>query len=243
MNFDFTQLSDCVLAAYQAYQKTHDLVNKKQEILDEILIYYDIKPKKILFLGFSPWLMAKQSGDIYVTCVSEEVLDFLDSKNIVYNHIHEQQLSNYNKYFDVVMAADEFYTFTKDEAEQQEKIALIGGITRGVIITTLRDYKNLHIREREFSQPTAIQNNTGFSTFIEYHHYEHKVKNKWQTYISEVSPGVGAVTGPLDRRAMYFKQLAKFNYDAGATSFLVHKNLMYKGLLKKNYEHVISIRF
>jgi len=49
--------------------------------------------------------------------------------------------------------------------------------------------------------------------------------------------------GPFDRRTMYFKQLAKFSMDAGATYFQVHKNLMYKSLNKKNYEHVISITF
>jgi len=42
---------------------------------------------------------------------------------------------------------------------------------------------------------------------------------------------------------MYFKQLAKFSLDNGASNFIVHKNLMYKGLVKKNYEHVISITF
>jgi hypothetical protein len=42
---------------------------------------------------------------------------------------------------------------------------------------------------------------------------------------------------------MYFKQLAKFSMDAGASDFIVHKNLMYKSVIRKNYEHVISIRF
>ena len=42
---------------------------------------------------------------------------------------------------------------------------------------------------------------------------------------------------------MFFKQLAKFVYDAGAANFTVHKNLMYKSLIKKNYEHVISVQF
>jgi hypothetical protein len=49
--------------------------------------------------------------------------------------------------------------------------------------------------------------------------------------------------GPFARRAMFFKQLAKFSHDAGAVGYNVHKNLMYKSLIKKNYEHVISIRF
>jgi hypothetical protein len=49
--------------------------------------------------------------------------------------------------------------------------------------------------------------------------------------------------GVFERRTMFFKQLAKFSMDAGAVNFLVHRNLMYKSLLKKNYEHVVSIQF
>ena len=49
--------------------------------------------------------------------------------------------------------------------------------------------------------------------------------------------------GPYNRRSMFFKQMAKFSIDAGAKEFYVHKNLMYKSLIKKNYEHVISISF
>jgi hypothetical protein len=44
-------------------------------------------------------------------------------------------------------------------------------------------------------------------------------------------------------RQMFFKQCAKFSIDAGAQDFLIHKNIMYKSLIKKNYEHVISMRF
>jgi hypothetical protein len=49
--------------------------------------------------------------------------------------------------------------------------------------------------------------------------------------------------GPFARRSMFFKQMANFSIAAGARQFYVHKNLMYKSLIKKNYEHVISISF
>ena len=49
--------------------------------------------------------------------------------------------------------------------------------------------------------------------------------------------------GRYNRRTLFFKQLAKISSDAGALNFVVHKNLMYKSLLKKNYEHVITIEF
>jgi hypothetical protein len=61
--------------------------------------------------------------------------------------------------------------------------------------------------------------------------------------VHEIADNKLITNGPYARRAMFFKQLAKFSADAGAVGFSVHKNLMYKSLIKKNYEHVISIRF
>ena len=45
------------------------------------------------------------------------------------------------------------------------------------------------------------------------------------------------------RRTMYFKQLAKFTSDNGGKNFIIHKNLFYKPLLSKAFEHVISIDY
>ena len=42
---------------------------------------------------------------------------------------------------------------------------------------------------------------------------------------------------------MYFKQLAKFTSDNGGKNFSIHKNLFYKPLLSKAFEHVISIDY
>ena len=61
--------------------------------------------------------------------------------------------------------------------------------------------------------------------------------------VYELYGNKSVVSGPFDRRSMFFKQMAKFSIDAGAKEFYVHKNLMYKSLIRKNYEHVISISF
>ena len=45
------------------------------------------------------------------------------------------------------------------------------------------------------------------------------------------------------RRTMFFKQLAKFSSDAGSRGFTIHKNLFYKPLINKTFEHVISIDY
>ena len=67
-------------------------------------------------------------------------------------------------------------------------------------------------------------------------------KNAYTGTIYEVSTQM-QVYGPFHRRNMYFKQLAKFSLDNAAVNFYVHKNIMYKSTIKKNYEHIITIKF
>jgi hypothetical protein len=78
---------------------------------------------------------------------------------------------------------------------------------------------------------------------LEFHDQDLQDRNKWSTKVFEINNDQLLNVGPFARRAMFFKQLAKFSADAGAVGFSVHKNLMYKSLIKKNYEHVISIQF
>ena len=109
----------------------------------------------------------------------------------------------------------------------------------------MRDYKNQDYKEREFSIPAQVRNGTTSQLFLESHEWDQRDRTHWNTMLYEIDRATGSTVsyGPFERRTMFFKQLAKFSMDAGAVHFLVHKNLMYKSLLKKNYEHVISIQF
>ena len=117
--------------------------------------------------------------------------------------------------------------------------------TRGVVITTLRDYKNQDYKDREFSQPSIIRNSDASTVFLESHAWSQQDRANWVSTIYAINQTTQSLTtfGDFTRRTMYFKQLANFSNAAGATDFVVHKNLMYKGLIKKNYEHVITITF
>jgi hypothetical protein len=111
------------------------------------------------------------------------------------------------------------------------------------VITTCKDYKNQEFKDREFSIPALIRNSQRTDIFLEFHDHDINDRNSWKTLVYQISNQTLTASDPFARRAMFFKQLAKFSHDAGATGFNVHKNLMYKSLIKKNYEHVISIRF
>jgi len=223
--------------------KSQDTIQKKQEILTAISGHYGSSPATVLFIGFNPMIIGSSFKQIYVTEVTAETKKFLDKNSIKYTYIDANDLGQYQKKFNWVIAGEEYFTFAGTEEEQKAKIELAASLAKDLIVTTLRDYKNQDFKEREFSQPLAVHDHNDTKLFVEYHHYDFTDRNAWSTTVYELH-GMNTLTyGPYARRSMFFKQMAKFSIDAGAKNFYVHKNLMYKSLIKKNYEHVISISF
>lgn len=241
----FGKYTESLLSAFKFSPHQQDLAKKKYEIVEGVFHFYNISPDKILFVGFNPAILAAQGKDLFVTQISDAAVDFLKSQNIKVTNIPEQDLINYKNQFDAVVALDEYFTFAESDIDQQNKIKLFSSLARDLVISTLKDYKNQDYKDREFSAPALIRNGTNKEINIESHDWDLKDRTAWTTTVYQINQQSDelATFGPFDRRTMYFKQLAKFSLDAGAYNFLVHKNLMYKGLTKKNYEHVISITF
>jgi hypothetical protein len=181
--------------------------------------------------------------ELLVTQITPQTKKFLDQRGVKYTYVAEEDLGNYKKSFDWVVATDEYFTFANTEEEQLAKIQLASSLAKSLVVTTLRDYKNQDFRDREFSQPLAVHNHNDTKLFLEYHHHDYADKNAWTTTVYEMHEANALTYGPYARRSMFFKQMANFSISAGARQFYVHKNLMYKSLIKKNYEHVISISF
>jgi hypothetical protein len=241
----FATYTDASLTAFEFNPKSQDSISRKQEILDNIYSFHNFTPSSILFLGFSPTIISARAKKICVSEISDRARAYLDSKKVQYEYIPKENLSNYIKGFDAVVALDEYFTFADSDAKQQEIVKEISLLTREMIISTLRDYKNQDFKDREFSQPAVVRNGSKNKVFLESHDWDMGDRNAWNTMVYEITNPENSLAtyGTFNRRAMYFKQLAKFTADAGAVGFTVHKNLMYKSLIKKNYEHVISVRF
>jgi len=236
----YTEIS---LNALSFNPRSQEVIEKKQEIVRSIAQHHGSTPTSVLFYGFSPLILASPSKQISITNITEPIKKFLDTTGIKYTYINEKDLAQYAKQFSWVVATDEYFTFASNEEIQRDQVEALADLAKEVIVTTLRDYKNQDFRDREFSQPLAVRNGRDSKVFVEYHDYDYNDKSSWKTTVYEMQ-GPNTVTyGPFDRRSMYFKQMAKFSIDAGAKEFYVHKNLMYKSLIKKNYEHVISISF
>ena len=237
----FEKYSDILLDAYQSITRADDVATKKKEILDELFQYYDTEINSVLFVGFSPGILKIADRKIYLTQASAEVQAFLDQCGIQYTYLDWEDVKKHE--FSVVVAVDEYFTFADSDNQQRELVNQLAALTRGFIITTLKDYKNQDYREREFSFPVCLRSENNKKIYFEQYDFDVNDRNVsfGTNYI--VDDESVMLVGPFARRAMYFKQLAKFSLDAGAQNFLVHKNLMHKSIIKKNYEHIITIKF
>lgn len=240
MPTSFEKYSDILLDAFISNPKQNEIAQKKVEILEELFDYHGHDPESILFIGFSPSIFAVKAKRIAITEVSSDVVDHLNQQQIKFEYIQRDQIT---EKFSVVIAVDEYLTFAEDDQEQRDLVDFLSSLTSEFIITTLRDYKNQDFRDREFSNPIVIKNNYSKKIYLEHYDYDQQDRNSCLGTSYCISDNDVTVIGPFARRSMYFKQLAKFSLDAGAKNFLVHKNLMHKSIIKKNYEHIITIRF
>ena len=239
----FESYTSCLLNAFLMHTKSSEVLKRKKEILDEIAYFHNFTPKSVLYVGFNPAILIDTTKNLYITEISKQAQEYLQQAGVQFVYISRDNLTSYNKKFDSVVALDEYFTFSENDTEQKEKVMEICNLAREYVITTCRDYKNQDFKDREFSIPALIKNNKSNNIFLEFHDHNTNDRNNWQTYTYQISDNQFVANGPYARKAMFFKQLAKFSHDAGAAGFNVHKNLMYKSLIKKNYEHVISIRF
>ena len=242
----FTNYSDVLFAGFTDNIKTSDLLHKKHGLFLDILRQNHMPSTDILFVGFSPWCLALGDIKFKITEVSQQILDYLDVAQCNYEFKPLEDFCGSPKSVAVVVAADEYFTFAECDSDQLKLVQQLSAIASGIIITTLRDYKNQDYKDREFSQPIIVHATESDKIYLEHHEYSARDKNSSisTTYaISTDSPETTERFGPFHRRNMYFKQLARFSIDSGAKSFIIHKNLMYKSTIKKNYEHVITIKF
>jgi hypothetical protein len=241
----FDTYTDSILSAFKFNAHTADVIKKKNEIVEGVYEFYNSAPESVLFVGFNPAILGTKCKNVYVTEISSVARDFLTASNVKFTYVNSADLPKYKKSFDAVVALDEYFTFAKTDIDQQNQIGLFCSLAKSFVISTLRDYKNQDYKDREYSQPVLIRNGNEKLTFLESHDWDLRDRSSWKTTVFGINQTANQLNtfGPFDRRTMYFKQLAKFSLDAGANNFLVHKNLMYKGLVKRNYEHVISITF
>jgi hypothetical protein len=239
----FPEYSDIGFKAFVKSLKQTEIIARKKEIIDSVLSGYKSPVKSLLCIGFNPAVLTLANMSVTFTQVSETAEQWL-TENAPKTTVLDwaEMLANQQK-FDLVIAVDEYLTFADSEEEQQNNLTKLCHLSSGLVITTLRDYKNLDFKDREFSTPALVRTDEGSRIFLEHHEHDPVDRNAWSRTVYEIQDRQLTTYGSFRCRNMFFKQCAKFSIDAGARNFLVHNNIMYKGIIKKSYEHVISMRF
>ena len=235
---DYFIYSQILARAFAANHRNAELVSKKQELLEQIYQHYNISPRAILFLGFNPAIYQHSNIKNYVLGINQTQLESIQS---IPNNCHVlENIRQLSEPVDAVVAFDEYFTFVVDEQQQRNMLSQLKSLTHGPVITSLRDYKNQDFRDREFSFPSIVRQPLDTRIYLEHHDHGSGSRAQWQNRVYEIHNDNLTTHGPFDRQTVYFKQLAKFAADAGFADFVIHKNLMYKSPIRKNYEHVIS---
>jgi len=145
--------------------------------------------------------------------------------------------------YDYIIAPDEYFVQFGSEEDQVKEIYKLCNIATKGVYTTLKDYRNMHASQRFFQEPFEVKQDDGDSIIIRKREWNKTDKQCWiqREYIIKNDKLI--VCDPIDCRTMYFKQLAKFSSDAGASKFQVEKKQMYKPLFSKTFEYIVYISF
>jgi hypothetical protein len=227
MNQEFQKYNAITDIAFSELIRKDELVAKKTQNIERILSNKSVKT--VLHLGYGPIAEGLKAAGYDVVLA--------DTLNL-----HDFGAVDFNLRYDAVIAPDEYFTFAASEDAQRKLLETVFDLTRRVLVTTLSDYKNMTDNRREFGDPQSYKTQQGSSVYLERNLRDNK--SSWQTKVYRITDDDNCTTyGPFQRRSLFFKQLARMSEDSGSTEFEFQKNIMYKGMTKKCYEHVIVVNF
>lgn len=219
--------------------KWADSVITKSDIISKLIKSLDASATTVLFTSFNP-IALDLAGEFEVTIVCDKSMEAVFDLN---NVIRVDKISDITTKFDIVLALDEYFTYIDSEQSQRELVEDIGRMVDGWLITTLQDYKNFAPYKKNQIDAIAVNGSNNY-IMLENSIADKSDKQVWNHYWYCIKDHVNLLTiGPLVRRTMYFKQMAKYTSDAGGKQYVVQKNLLYKGFFSKNFEHIITVKF
>jgi len=207
----------------------------KYDIIQRLFSGLRIQPRTILFTHFNPLvLLMEQNYDCIVVSDQSVKYAFQSSSTFVDDILQIQSP------VDVTIALDEYFTYAETENDQRNLLTDIKNVTRGYLITSLQDYKNNAPHKRNHVESGVY----GDTIVVEQNQTDKNNRQNWQSHIYFIENNRDlTIVGPVNRRTMYFKQLAKYSSDLNGTDYVIQKSLLYRGFFKRNYEHIITMRF
>lgn len=227
--------------------KLDELSNTKARTIAEVFTNEHIKPDTILSLGFGlvPVGLHNNGYNVTIGMCSAAAIDYGTATGLqdIMNSDTLDELVASGQTFDVVVACDDFMTYFTTEDEQRAVCAKMHALADQLIIITARDYKNLPQHARQFDEPLSFSYDTDREVVMfNKRKWSRDNKQLWDNYMYVISEENADILGPILRRTIYFKQLAKYMHDIGISTYTIQRNLLYKPLFAKHYEHIIAIK-
>ena len=220
----FNSIDELNEAFYRDRNQRQFHLPKAKALYDNILAQLGFAPRNVLALSKS-WMSEHLIG------TGIEVVFPQDIKS--------------GSVFDIILALDEILTRNCSEADQKKLISQIMQLTApgGYLIASLRDYRNTNCHRRPLGDSTYNRIGDDDIVTVEVNGLDFKDKQEWQQKMHVVvndSDFTCLDAGP--RRTLYFKQMAKYCNDAGASDFKVSKDLHWRNHLRRIPEHVAFAR-
>lgn len=153
---------------------------------------------------------------------------------------------NKEKKYDTILALDEFFTYSDDEAHQKEIIenSLSYLQPGGILLTSIRDYRNNPVHKRNLGDSSYVNINNTHYVVVEINRPDPVNSQSWSQTNFVIENDDAATAYELgNRRTLYFKQLAKYCNDAGCKQFGVLKEHFWKSPWRRSMEHIAWSRF
>jgi hypothetical protein len=151
-----------------------------------------------------------------------------------------------SKKYDTVLALDEYFTYAECEESQRQMINSAADLLKpgGILLASMRDYRNNPIHKRNLGDSSYININDTHHIIVEVNSPNSTDNQSWKQTNFVIKNDDSAIAYELgDRRTIYFKQLAKYCKDANSKQFGVLREYFWKSPWKRSTEHIAWARF
>jgi len=237
--------------------RVEQIIQKKASILEDIFITNGVCRDRILSLTFNPIIIdfALQGSSVSFISENKLVIDYANKVAEYYDldiTCHETDFVSFciqakmnDDYYDIVMGLDQYFTYASSEDEQSDNLhnALSLLYTDGMLVTSLIDYKNIKHNSRIFTEPYYMRSDASEHILISNRKWSQIDRKKWihHSYAINQTDNSVQIFDPIQRQALFFKQLAYHTQVVDWRSFAVHKNTLYKPVYSNNGQYIISI--
>jgi len=216
-------LKDLDLFAFTSTGLQSQYINKAQSTIIDAFKKLNHHPKNVLTINESWASIALRDQGLDVSTVSEIKAD--------------------SKFDTILMLDESVCKYPSENTQKQDILKMLSYLdTNGKAFFSFRDFRNGNYHRRPLGD-TVINTIDGedFVT-LEINEQIGHDKQAWnqKMYLIKNHNEFSTIDCG-QRRTLYFKQLAKYSFDAGFTDFGVFKELFWKGTWRRTPEHIAWI--